>query len=272
MTDVIFGQYYPKNSVVHKMDPRVKILLLIAYIAMIFVVKTFYGFALCGLFLLAVVLIAKLPPLKVVRSVRGIIFIIALTFIINIFMHQAPNSVVIFRLWQITITDKSLQFAVFMALRLIFLVLGSCLLTLTTAPVQLTDGIESLLKPLSYIKFPVHELALVMSIALRYISSLMEETQKIISAQKARGAEFESGSLIKRAKALLPVLIPLLVSSFRRAVELGDAMDARCYGQSKKRTKYKQLKMGKYDLFASIFTALFFAGVIVLNICFKSVL
>lgn len=266
MKDVTFGQYYPVDSVVHRLDPRVKILLLIAYIVMVFIVKGFWGFALAGLFLLFVVLLSRVPLFSVLKSVKAVIFIIALTFIINVFLHRGENETVLWT-WKIfTITDKSLEFATFMALRLLFLVIGSCVLTLTTAPVQLTDGIESLLTPLKWIKFPVHELALVMSIALRFIPTLMEETSRIISAQKARGAEFESGNLFKRAKALLPVLIPLLISAFRRAEELGDAMDARCYSEAKKRTKYKKLKIGLRDVIAVLVTASAICGVVLLNV------
>lgn len=266
MKDVAFGQYYPVSSVVHRLDPRIKIVLLICYIVAVFIVKSFWGFALLGLFLLLSIFLAHVPLFSVIRSVKAIIFIIAITFIINVLFHRDETEKVLWAWWKIKITDKALEFAVFMALRLTFLVLGSCILTLTTAPVELTDGIESLLKPLKFIKFPVHELALVMSIALRFIPSLMEETSRIISAQKARGAEFESGSLLKRAKALVPVLIPLLIASFRRAEELGDAMDARCYSESKVRTKYKKLKLHLRDFFATLTMVALIAGVVCLNI------
>ena len=263
--DVTFGQYYPVNSFVHNMDSRVKLLLLIAYIVMIFIVKNFFGFIVAGGFLLVAILFARVPIFSVLRSIKAVLFIIILTFLINIFLHKEDGAVVIFNWWIFTITDLSLNFSVFMALRLIFLVLGSSILTLTTTPIALTDGIESLLTPLKYIKFPVHELALIMSIALRFIPTLMEETNRIISAQKARGAEFDSGNLFKRAKALIPVLIPLLFSSFRRADELGDAMDARCYSASKNRTKYKKLKLSYRDFVATLFIVAMFAGVILLN-------
>lgn len=264
--DVTFGQYYPVKSFVHSMDSRAKILLLIAYIVMVFMVKNFWGFAVAGGLLLIAILFAKVPVLSVLRSIKAIIFIIVITFLINIFLHQEEGATVIFHWWIFTITDLSLRFSVFMALRLIFLILGSSILTLTTTPIALTDGIESLLTPLKFLKFPVHELALIMSIALRFIPTLMEETDRIISAQKARGADFESGNLFKRAKALIPILVPLIFSSFRRADELGDAMDARCYSASKNRTKYKKLKLGYRDLLATIFVAAMFTGVIMLNI------
>lgn len=266
LSDVSFGQYYPVNSPVHRMDPRAKIVLLILYIVMIFLVKNFWGFLLTGGFLLVAIFASKVPLKSVVKSVKAIIFIIILTFVINIFFHKEEGSKVLFDVWLLkNITDKSIFYAVFMALRLLFLVLGSSLLTLTTTPVSLTDGIESLLKPFKYIKLPVHELALIMSIALRFIPTLMEETERIISAQKARGADFESGNLIKRAKSLLPILIPLITSAFRRADELGDAMDARCYNGSKNRTKYKKLKFTLPDLFATLIELGVLAGIILLN-------
>ena len=265
MNDLAFGQYYAANSVVHKMDPRAKILLLITYIVLIFLVENFYGFIAAGVFLATAVILAKVPVLSVVKSIRAIIFIIILTFFINISFHKEDGATEYFSFWVFSVTDLSVRFAGFMALRLIYLVFGSSLLTLTTTPVALTDGIESLLKPLKAIKFPVHELALVMSIALRFIPTLMEETERIINAQKARGADFDSGNIVTKIRSLLPVLIPLLVSAFRRADELGDAMDARCYSGSKARTKYKKLRFSLCDLFGTLFLAATFAGVIVLN-------
>lgn len=267
MKDVTFGQYYPVKSPVHRMDPRAKIVLLILYIVMIFIIKNFWGFLLAGGFLLTAILCSRVPLKSVLRSVKAIIFIIVFTFVINVFFHKEDGAKVLLDVWLIrNVTDKSLIYATFMALRLTYLVLGSSLLTLTTAPVSLTDGIESLLKPLSYIKFPVHELALIMSIALRFIPTLTEETERIIAAQKARGADFESGNVFKRAKALLPVLIPLIVSAFRRADELGDAMDARCYNGSKNRTKYKKLRYGLRDLYATLISLALLAGIILCNV------
>ena len=270
--DVAFGQYYPVASFVHKMDPRAKILYLTAYIVLIFIVKNFYGFAVCAAFLALAVIFSRVPILKVLRSVRAIIFIIIVTFLINLFLHREDQDVVIFNWWIFTITYGSLRFALFMALRLVMLILGSSILTLTTTPVSLTDGIESLMSPLKIVKFPVHELALVMSIALRFIPTLMEETERIISAQKARGADFESGNLVSRVKALIPILIPLIISAFRRADELGDAMEARCYTGSKVRTKYKKLKLGVNDVIALLFVLAAFAGVIVLNVCTTAII
>ncbi len=267
LSDVAFGQYYPVSSPVHRLDPRTKIVILIAYIVMIFLIKNFVGFVLAGAFLLATIIIAKVPIGSVIKSVKAILFIIIITFIINLFLHKEEGAKVLFDVWLLNkITDKSIKFALFMGLRLSFLVFGSSLLTLTTTPVSLTDGIESLLTPLKWIRFPVHELALIMSIALRFIPTLMEETDRIISAQKARGADFETGNFLKKAKALLPVLIPLVISAFRRAEELGDAMDARCYNGSKNRTKYKKLTFKFRDFISVFITAAVFTAVIFANI------
>ena len=265
-SDVAFGQYYPTRSFVHKMDPRAKIVFLIAYIVLIFIVRNFYGFAVCAGLLILAVLFARVPIFKVLKSIRAILFIIIITVLINLFLHREEGDVVLFNWWIFTVTDSSLRFAGFMALRLILLILGSSLLTLTTTPVSLTDGLESLMSPLKIVRFPVHEIALVMSIALRFIPTLMEETERIISAQKARGADFDSGNIFKRIKALIPILIPLIISAFRRADELGDAMEARCYTGSKIRTKYKKLKFGVNDVIGLLFVLAAYAGVILLNI------
>lgn len=262
LNDVTFGQYYPATSFVHKLDSRVKLLLLIAYITLIFVVKNFYGFLVVSLFLAFAIIFSKVPFPAILKSMKAILFVIIFTVILNIFFYQTENPTILF--W--IISKEALIFSGFMALRLILLVVGSSLLSLTTTPVALTDGIESLLKPLKVIKFPVHELALVMSIALRFIPVLMSETDRIIMAQKARGADFDSGNIFKRAKALIPVLIPLLISAFNKAEELGDAMDSRCYSGSKIRTKYRKLKLSWRDLVATIFTAITLTGIILTNI------
>ncbi|MBO5926578.1 MAG: energy-coupling factor transporter transmembrane protein EcfT [Clostridia bacterium] len=261
LQDITFGQYYPANSFVHKMDSRVKLLLLILYIVLIFVVKNFYGFLVVYLLLLLATISSKVPIFSLIKSASAVVFIIALTFILNVLFYKTDNPTVLF--W--IVTKEALVFSTFMALRLLALVYGSVLLNLTTTPVALTDGIESLLKPLKYIKFPVHELALVMSIALRFIPILMSEADRIIMAQTARGADFDSGNIFKRAKAMLPVLIPLLISAFRRAEELGDAMDSRCYSGSKNRTKFRKLKMTWRDLVGTLIVGVAVAFVILLN-------
>ena len=261
LNDVTFGQYYPSNSFVHKLDARVKLLLLIAYIAIIFIVNNFYGFLVVSFFLVMAIAFSKVPLGSILKSLKAILLIIIITVILNLFFYKPENATIVF--W--IISKEALIFSAFMALRLILLVLGTSLLSLTTTPVALTDGIESLLKPLKYIKFPVHELALVMSIALRFIPILMSETDRIIMVQKARGADFDSGNIIKKAKALIPVLIPLLISAFKKAEELGDAMDSRCYSGSKTRTKYRKLKMTWRDLIAFSFTVLTVAGIVFTN-------
>ena len=264
LNDVTFGQYYPVESFVHRLDPRVKLLALIAYIVLLFVANNFYSLATCAIVLIAALIAARVPFGSVLRSVKGVIFILIFTAVLNIFFHSGAT--VYWQWWYFKVTREGIIFTVFLILRLFFLVMGSSVLTLTTTPVSLTDGIESLLKPLKYIKFPVHELALIMSIALRFIPTLIDETNRIISAQKARGADFESGNIFKRIKAIVPILIPLLISAFRRAEELGDAMDARCYSSSKNRTKYKKLRMGWRDLVVAILFAALIAGVVLFNI------
>lgn len=264
LNDVTFGQYYPAQSFVHKLDPRLKLLALIAFIVALFLCKTFYGMALCFVVLTAIIIAARVPFGSVLRSVKGIIFLLVFTSVLNLFFHGGEHL-----LWSygiIKIYREAIVFTIFLILRLLFLVIASSILTLTTTPVSLCDGIESLLKPLSYIKFPVHELALIMSIALRFIPTLIDETNRIISAQKARGADFESGNIFKRIKAIVPILIPLLISAFRRAEELGDAMDARCYSGSKNRTKYKKLKFGWRDLLSFFTVAATVAGVVLFNV------
>ncbi len=261
LSDITFGQYYPVKSFVHNMDARIKLILLIAYIVLIFIVKNFYGFLVILAFLGFAIIFSKVPLGSLIKSARAVVFIILFTVTLNIFFYKTDNPTVLF--W--IITKEALTFSAFMAIRLLSLVFGSMLLNLTTTPVALTDGLESLLKPLKVIKFPVHELALVMSIALRFIPILMNEADRIIMAQKARGADFESGNIFKRAKAMLPVLIPLLISAFRRAEELGDAMDSRCYNASTNRTKFKKLKMTWRDLVGFLFTVLAFTAVILLN-------
>ena len=264
MREVSFGQYYPANSFVHKCDPRAKILFLIVYIVAIFLGKSFYALGACAAVFAVVALCSGVPFRALLRSVKAIIFLLLFMTVLNLFFYDGETV-----WWQwgiITITKEAVYYTVFLAARLFLLVLGSSLLTLTTTPVSLADGIESLLSPLKLIRFPVHELALIMSIALRFIPILTDETGRIMNAQKARGADFETGGLIKRVKALIPTLIPLLISAFRRADELGDAMDARCYSGSKVRTKYKKLTFTWRDLIALLLGAALLTGVILLKI------
>lgn len=268
MKDVTFGQYFPAKSFVHNMDARVKILAVIAYIVAVFLVQTYHflGFLACFAFVVIATVAARVPFGKVLRSIKGILFFIVLSAILQVFFNT--DGKVVFE-WQfIKITQNGLLSAGFIIARITLIVLGASILTLTTSPVEIADGIESLLKPLKWIKFPVHEFALIMSIALRFIPTLLDETDRIIKAQKARGADFESGNLFKRAKALIPVLIPLLISSFRRADELADAMDARCYSGSKNRTKYKKMRLTWRDLIGILVIANLIAGVLCLNTIF----
>lgn len=267
--DVTFGQYYPAKSFVHNMDARAKLVFVIAYIVAIFLAKNFVALGVVTLFLIFVVILSRVPFGSVVRSVKMIMFLIIFTAILNLLFYSGDSDYPSLLKWKfINITQEAIAHTVFLSLRLFLLVMGTSILTLTTTPVSLTDGIESLLTPLKWIRFPVHELALIMSIALRFIPTLTDETNRIISAQKARGANFEKGGLIKKAKATIPILIPLLVSAFRRAEDLGSAMDARCYSGSKGRTKYKKLTFTWRDLLGLLFIAGLIVGTVFINIHF----
>lgn len=258
--DIAFGQYYPTDSVVHRMDPRMKLFLTVLFVVAIFFVNTYFGFMMTAAVLLFIILLAKLPMLSVLKSVRAIIFIVIFAAVINLFMISDGEVLWSWRALQIT--DQGIHTAIKMTLRLVLLISGASLLTLTTTPVEVADGTESLMKPLRLIKVPVHDIAMIMSIALRFIPTLFEETNKIIAAQKARGASFDTGGLIARARALLPVLIPLFVNSFRRADELAFAMDARCYNATENRTKMKVMKLGVADFVAFFLIAAYFVAVL----------
>ncbi|MEG2688216.1 MAG: energy-coupling factor transporter transmembrane component T [Clostridia bacterium] len=248
--DVSFGQYYPTNSVVHRLDARVKLLLTILFVVGIFFIKTYFGFMLTIALLLTVILFARLPMMSVLKSVKGILFIVVFAAVLNLFLIKGGDVLVHWSIF--TITKTGVHTTIKMILRLVLLISGASILSLTTTPVDLADGMESLMRPLKAVKVPVHDIALIMSIALRFIPTLFEETNKIVSAQKARGASFDTGGLIARAKSLLPVLIPLFVNSFRRAEELAFAMDARCYNATDKRTKLKVAKLHISDLISTI--------------------
>ena len=267
LNDVTFGQYYPAKSFVHNMDPRAKIVLLIAYLVAVFLADNFFALAAVIVFLILAVIFSRVPFGSVLRSVKMILFIIVFTAILNLFFYASDGELHVLWQWKIiTVSWEAIINMIFLAMRLFLLVMGTSILTLTTTPVALTDGLESLLTPLKWIRFPVHELALIMSIALRFIPTLIGETNRIISAQKARGADFETGGLIRRAKAMIPVLVPLLVSSLRRAEELGDAMDARCYSGAKGRTKYKKLTFSWRDLLGLLVLAGLITGIVFLNL------
>ena len=247
---ITIGQYFPGRSVLHRMDPRAKILLTIALIAAVFAAGTWIGYILLFAFTFAAIRVSGVGLKFVLRGLKPIFFIVILTFLINIFFTTGGTALVQWKF--ICITDKGLYAATRMALRLILLVLVTQLLTLTTSSIALTDAIEALLKPLSKIGFPAHEMAMMMSIALRFIPTLVEETDKIMKAQQARGADFESGNLFQRARAMLPLLVPLFVSAFRRADELAMAMEARCYRGGQNRTRMKQLRFTKLDAQAAL--------------------
>jgi len=260
MGNVTFGQYYPAESPVHRLDPRIKILSVILFIIIIFFIKSFSGYAITAAFILFLILVSKVPLKAVLRSIKGIIILVIFTAFINILFFNEGK--ILFSWWIIKITLDGVIFAFQMALRLLLLVTGTSILTLTTTPMSLTDGIESLLSPLKVIKFPVHDVAIIMSITLRMIPALMEETNKIILAQKARGADFETGGLIRRARALIPILIPLFVGAFRRADELAYALDARCYNATPKRTRMKIMKLRLSDMFGFLILLLFSAAIL----------
>ena len=259
MKDVSIGQYYPVESPIHRLDPRIKLLAVILYIVAIFFIRKFVGFAVVAVFLLFTIFLSRVPLGKVLRSLRAILFLVLFTVLMSVLFYSTKTEEPLWAWHFIKIYKKGLLNAARMGLRLVFLVLGPSILTLTTTPVELTDGLESLLKPLALLHLPVHELAMIMSIALRLIPTLMEETEKIMNAQKARCADFDTGNIFKRAKALLPILIPLFVSSFRRADELADAMDSRCYRGAKGRTRMKVLRLHARDFVAAfVMLALFF--------------
>lgn len=256
LKDITIGQYYPTGSYVHKLDPRTKIVVTFALIVGLFIINTFFPYTYIVGFLLAAILISKIPLNFILRGLKPLRVIIIFTFLINVFMSQGD---IIWSLGPLNATREGLNQAIFMAVRLMLLVIGTSLLTLTTSPIALTDGIEQLLNPLKKIGVPAHELAMMMTIALRFIPTLLEETDKIMKAQMARGADFESGNIISRAKGLVPLLVPLFISAFRRADELAMAMEARCYRGGENRTKMKELKMGSRDTIALILTVLLLA-------------
>ena len=263
LNNITLGQYFPGDSFIHRLDPRTKILLTIMFLVCVFLSRGFLGFGLIVAFIFLCARVAKIQLKFLFRGLKPIAIIVIITFLLNLFM--TPSDDLLWKWGILSVSVQGIKNALFMAFRLILLVTGTQLLTLTTSPIRLTDGLESLFSPLSRIGFPAHELAMMMSIALRFIPTLIEETQKITRAQKARGADFESGSLIKRAKALLPLLVPLFVSAFRRADELAMAMEARCYRGGKGRTKMNPLKYAKSDLVAFLCLAALVVLIVLTN-------
>jgi len=245
LKDITLGQYFPGNSVIHRLDPRTKLIMLVAYIVALFLAKSWVSYAIMLLFLVVTIKISTIPVKSIVRGMKPLVMILAFTGILNLFFTQEGPVLVDF--WIITITLGGLTRAIFMMARILMLITGTFLLTYTTSPISLTDGLEALLNPLKKIKVPVHELSMMMCIALRFIPTLIEETDKIMCAQKARGADFENGSLMERAKALVPILVPLFIGAFRRADELATAMECRCYQGGEGRTKMKLLRYHRED-------------------------
>lgn len=260
LDQITLGQYYPSDSTVHQMDPRMKILLLIGMIVAIFLGKNLLAFVPIVAFLIFAARMSRVPVSMLVKGLKPLRFILIFTFVLNLLF--LPGETVLLDAGFFTLKSESLLTAVQYALRLVFLVLASSLLTLTTAPVTLTDGLERLLSPLRVIHFPAHEMAMMMTIALRFIPTLLEEADKIMKAQTARGADFESGNLLSRAKAMVPLLVPLFVSAFRRAGELAMAMEARCYHGGEGRTRLRVLKMEKRDYIAALLMAVMIAAVV----------
>jgi energy-coupling factor transport system permease protein len=243
--NITIGQYIPGDSAVHKLDPRIKIIITFIFIVAIFFINKLSGYLLAVLYLYLIIAISKIPFSYILKGLRPVIIILLLTVSLNMFF--TPGGTILYTLGPLKITTNGLRLAVFMGLRLIFLIIGTSLLTLTTSPISLTDGIEHILKPFSRIGVPAHELAMMMTIALRFIPTLIEEAEKIMKAQMARGADFESGNIVKRAKGLVPLLVPLFISAFRRADELAVAMESRCYRGGQNRTRMKQLKIQPRD-------------------------
>ena len=250
LKDITIGQYIPGNSLIHQMDPRAKIIALIIYIVSVFFVKTFTGFGIVLIFSIVLLLLSKLSLAYFFKGLRPVMFLIAFTIILNFFMTKGGT--ILLRVGSLTIESVGVEKGIFMSLRLIFLVVTTSLLTLTTSPISLTDGIEFILKPFKRVGVPSHEIAMMMTIALRFIPTLMEESQKIMRAQMARGADFESGGFLQRAKAMVPLLVPLFVSAFRRADDLAVAMESRCYRGGENRTRMKELAVSAVDYLALI--------------------
>ena len=263
LKDITLGQYFPGDTLVHRLDPRTKLIMTVLYIVVLFLAKGFFSYLLVFLFLAVCIAISRIRLKTILSGLKPVLILVLITAILNLF--YARGETVLFRLWRLTITLEGVFTALTMALRIMMLIAGTLLLTYTTSPLQLTDGLELLLNPLKKLRVPVHELSMMMSIALRFIPTLIEETDKIMSAQKARGAEFDTGNIIQKAKAMLPLLVPLFISAFRRADELATAMESRCYHGGEGRTKLKVLKMAGRDWRTLVLGLLLLAAVILLR-------
>lgn len=262
LKDITLGQFFPGSSVIHRLDPRTKLILLVAYIVALFTAKSWISYGVCLVFLAVSIHVSHIPLKSIVRGMKPLVMILVFTGVLNLFF--AGGETVIFKIWFLTLTLEGVVRAVFMVSRILMLITATFLLTYTTSPISLTDGLETLLNPLKVIRVPVHELSMMMCIALRFIPTLIEETDKIMSAQKARGADFENGKLMERVKALVPILVPLFISAFRRADELATAMECRCYQGGDGRTKMKLLRYRRNDLIAFGIGFLLVAAVIML--------
>ena len=262
LRNITIGQYYPVESLVHRRDPRLKILAVFGFVIVLFMVDTLVNYTYAAAFIALIILASKIPLKYILKGLKPIFLIILFTFTINMFLTRGE---IIYKMGIFEITREGLHQAVFMSLRLIFLIIGTSILTLTTSPIELTDGIERLLNPFRKIGVPAHELAMMMTIALRFIPTILEETDKIMKAQMARGADFESGNIVKRAKSLIPLLVPLFIGAFRRADDLAIAMEARCYRGGKSRTRMKQLEFNKGDIAGLILTFSFYGYLVLLR-------
>lgn len=261
--DITIGQYYPAKSVVHRLDPRVKLICTLLYLISLFLFSSIPGYLVATVFLICVIHISKVPFSYIVKGLKPVIMLLMITVLFNLFLIRQGD--VLFHAWIFTITEGGLCTAVYMAIRLVYLIIGSSLMTFTTTPNELTDGIEAVLHPLNKIHVPVHEIAMMMSIALRFIPILLEETDKIMKAQLARGADFESGNILQRAKSMVPILVPLFVSAFRRANDLAMAMEARCYRGGDGRTKMKPLRYKSRDYAAYIIVIAYVVAVVAIG-------
>lgn len=260
LKDITLGKYFPGNSLIHKLDPRTKILLTIVFMVAVFMIDSIWMFIPLAVFMYIVIKLTQIPAKSVLSTLKPLRVIIIIMFVLNVLM--GGDGKVLLSFWIIRITDAALLRSAFVIIRIVLLVLGTSLMTLTTTPIMLTDGLESVLSPLKAVKFPAHELAMMMTIALRFIPTLLDETDRIMKAQMARGADFETGGLIKRAKAMIPILIPLFVSAFKRADELALAMDSRCYHGGDGRTRMKVMHFEKRDLWSAVIFVAVLAGIV----------
>ena len=262
LKDITLGQYFPGNSFIHRLDPRAKLIMLVVYIVALFVAVSWISYGVMLAFLILCIAVSRIPLKSILKGMKPLLVILVFTGLLNLFLTDGDTVLVSF--WVITITLEGIVRAVLMVARILMLVTGTFLLTYTTSPIALTDGLEALMSPLKKLRLPVHELAMMMCIALRFIPTLIEETDKIMSAQKARGADFETGNLLQRVKALIPILIPLFISAFRRADELATAMECRCYHGGDGRTKMKLLRYSLWDFETFAIGAVLLAGIITL--------